>query len=281
MKQAKRMIWVILVLVLFMILKGIEGIYDNSKTSSESLFDDSEEVDVVHEPFSFEAINVGDFFKESEGTFILSEIGQNNLLIYNHQRANQRFAPQSTFKIPNALIGLQVGAVENEEHMKEWDGVLREIDAWNQDHSLKTGFENSVVWYYQEMARDIGEEKMNEWLSKISYGNQDSSEGIDQFWLSSSLEISPVEQSVFLEKLVQEDLPFDHEVMQTVKNMMKLIEEEDYTVYAKTGQGSGIGWFVGYVEREDMKFVFVTNLEGTSVEARDITIEILKRIWTG
>jgi beta-lactamase class D len=37
--------------------------------------------------------------------------------------------------------------------------------------------------------------------SKISYGNQDISGGIDQFWLSSSLKISPKEQADFMEAL--------------------------------------------------------------------------------
>lgn len=55
---------------------------------------------------------------------------------YNKKRAKQRFAPQSTFKIANALIELQTGAVKDEYDFKYWDGVKRESDNWNKDHTL-------------------------------------------------------------------------------------------------------------------------------------------------
>lgn len=56
------------------------------------------------------------------------------------------------------------------------------------------------------MARDIGEQQMQEWIDKCSYGNRDISGGIDRFWLSSTLTISPMEQVDF-EKLYKEELP--------------------------------------------------------------------------
>ncbi len=102
------------------------------------------------------------------------------------------------FKILNALIGLDTKVVEDEYAIKYWDGVKREIDAWNQDHTLGSGMRHSVVWYYQELAREIGESEMKEGLVKANYGNKDISGGIDEFWLSSSLQISPVEQAHFL-----------------------------------------------------------------------------------
>ena len=98
----------------------------------------------------------------------------------------------------NSLIGLQVKAVKDEYEIKYWDGTKRTLDNWNQDHTLGSGMRNSIVWYYQEMARDIGEGRMQEWLDRCSYGNRDISGGIDRFWLSSSLKISPFEQIDFL-----------------------------------------------------------------------------------
>ncbi|MBA4536751.1 class D beta-lactamase [Bacillus aquiflavi] len=222
-------------------------------------------------------IKVDEFFTEYDGTFILRNIKNGRSFIFNIDRANQRFAPQSTFKIPNALIGLQVGAVEDEYDIKYWDGVVREIEVWNQDHTLGSGLRHSVVWYYQAMACDIGEERMEEWIHRISYGNRDISGGIDQFWLSSSLKISPIEQAKFMEALYKEKLPFDKSVMKTVKRIMIQKEGDNYTLYGKTGQGSDLGWYVGFIEAGNQAYSFVTNIVGTSADAKHITMDILKK----
>ncbi|WP_440602055.1 BPU family class D beta-lactamase [Bacillus safensis] len=218
-----------------------------------------------------------EFLKDREGTFVIQEVKEKSPWVYNKKRANQRFAPQSTFKVANALIGLQTGAVRDEYDIKYWDGVKREIDNWNKDHTLGSGMRDSVVWYYQAMARDIGEERMSHWVKAIHYGNEDISGGIDQFWLSSSLRISPVEQVHFLKQLYEESLPFDLSVMRTVKRMMIQKEEKHATLYGKTGSGSGIGWYVGFIKHKNKTYIFATNIEGTGLEAKEITYRILKK----
>ncbi len=222
-------------------------------------------------------LKVDEFFSNQDGTFVLRDIKKDKTFVYNHERANKRFAPQSTFKVPNSLIGLQTGAVEDEYDIKYWDGVERELPVWNQDHTLGSAMRYSVVWYYQAMARDIGYSRMEDWVRKISYGNQDISGGIDQFWLSNTLQISPLEQADFLEALYKENLPFDKDVMRTVKRMMIQQEGDEYTLFGKTGQGSGIGWFVGFIESGKRSYSFATNIDGTSTDAKSITIEILKK----
>ena len=54
-------------------------------------------------------------------------------------------------------------------------------------------------------------------------------------------------------------------------------EGDDYTLYGKTGQGSGIGWFVGFIETGNRSYSFATNIEGTSTDAKSITTDILKK----
>ena len=220
---------------------------------------------------------VEEYFKDINGTFVLRDLRNEKTFVYNKSRANERFAPQSTFKVPNSLIGLQVGAVEDEYDIKYWDGIEREIPVWNQDHVLGSAMRNSVVWYYQAMAHDIGMDRMDEWVHKISYGNEDISGGIDQFWLSSSLKISPVEQVEFLESLYREELPFDQDVMKTVKRMTIQDEGDDYILYGKTGQGSGIGWYVGFIKNDKRAYSFAANIDGTSADAKGITLEILEK----
>jgi len=236
--------------------------------------------------FEVKDVNVDEFFKNTEGTFVLKDAESGELFIYHDKRAQERRAPQSTFKIMNSLIGLQVQAVKDENDSKQWDGVKRSLDVWNQDHTLGSAMRYSVVWYYQAMARDIGEQRMQEWLNQCSYGNGDISGGIDRFWLSSSLKISPVEQVEFLEKLYKEDLPFDKNVMETVKRIMIQQEGDDYTLYGKTGStglqnGCSEGWFVGFVIVKGHPYIFATNID-TQVEfagfkAKELTIDILKK----
>ncbi|WP_255298349.1 class D beta-lactamase [Brevibacillus dissolubilis] len=227
-------------------------------------------------------LDVAKYFPKQEGTFVIRDLRTDETYIYNQARAITRQAPESTFKIPNSLIGLQVGAVRDEYQVKQWDGVQRWLPIWNEDHSLASGMRYSVVWFYQAMARDIGEARMQEWLDKINYGNEDISGGIDRFWLNSSLKISPLEEVDFLEKLVEETLPFDKPVMKTVKRMMIQDEQDTYTLYGKTGtrETPPVGWYVGFVENERGTYVFATNVDGegtaSSAKAKEITLGILK-----
>src|SRR5690606_19614324 len=116
----------------------------------------------------------------------------------------------------NALIGLETGAVRDEYEVKRWDGVIRSFDTWNRDHSLGSAMRESAIWFYQDMARDIGFSRMQEKFSKLNYGNKDLSGGIDRFWLDSSLKISAIEQVDFMEQLVKEELPFEEKHLKTV-----------------------------------------------------------------
>ncbi|KZZ83491.1 class D beta-lactamase [Bacillus sp. SJS] len=218
-----------------------------------------------------------EFFASHPGAFVLHDVKKDRTFVFNESRAKERTAPESTFKVPNALIGLQTKAVEDEYDIKYWDGVEREIPVWNQDHTLGSGMRYSVVWYYQAMARDIGEQRMKEWVDKISYGNKDISGGIDQFWLNSTLKISPLEQTEFMESLYKEELPFDAAVMNTVKRMMVQEEGKHYTIYAKTGQGAGKGWYAGIIESGKSTYTFAAHIDGTSAEAKKITRSILQK----
>src|SRR5690606_38401939 len=107
--------------------------------------------------------------------------------VFDRERAQARYSPASTFKLLNALVALETGAVKEEHEVIRWDGVKRTFDDWNRDHSLASGMKYSVVWYYQEMARRIGGARMQAWLDRIDYGNRDIGGGIDRFWLDGEL----------------------------------------------------------------------------------------------
>ena len=209
------------------------------------------------------------------GSLLLFDLNRNRYSAFNIQRAKTRFLPASTFKIANSLIGLQTGAVRDENEVFKWDGKPKGLPDWDKDQDMKTAFANSTVWFYQRLARRIGPQRMQEYLRESRYGNAQIGGGIDQFWLKGDLRISSPEQIDFLVRLHQNKLPFSQKTMDIVKRIMVRESTDQYILRAKTGlvgfdphaKSSAprreIGWIVGYVERRDNAYFFATNLEVT------------------
>ncbi|MBK9801210.1 MAG: class D beta-lactamase [Bacteroidetes bacterium] len=154
-----------------------------------------------------------------EGSFVLYDRQADKYVFYNQNQYNQTFSPASTFKIFNSLIGLETGVINDKHFVIHWDSVARN-PVWDKDHDLQTAFTNSTVWYYQELARRVGEQRMKYWLDKSNYGNTDTSGGIDQFWLTGGLRISPKQQIDFLKQLHDNQLPFSKRSVDIVKDIM-------------------------------------------------------------
>ena len=135
------------------------------------------------------------FFNNVEGTFVLSNTETARTVCHNQERARTRFLPASTYKIPNTLIALETGVATGSNFPMAWDSTIAPRqpwwpEIWNQDHTLRTALTNSVVWYYQELARRIGAPRMQKYLDQFAYGNRNISGAIDQFWLSGGLRTS-------------------------------------------------------------------------------------------
>ncbi|MFC0187404.1 class D beta-lactamase [Fictibacillus aquaticus] len=226
------------------------------------------------------SLNIQELFNGKEGTMVLKSVRTHKMYVYNEKRSRERFTPESTFKVANALIGLQTSAVRDEYEVKRWDGTVREFENWNRDHSLASAMRESAIWFYQDMARDIGTANMQEYVTRMKYGNQDISGGSDSFWLNSSLKISAVEQADFIEKLVRERLPFNENHQKTVKRMMIQDEQDAYTLHGKTGtrlSDFGLGWYTGFVETKKDTWVFAVNIDGSGTSAKNIAVEALRQ----
>ena len=146
------------------------------------------------------------------------------IAVYNMAMDTSRFTPASTFKIVNSLIGLQSGIITGEDMVIKWDGVNRPNADWNKDMNMKEAFKVSAVPYYQEVARRIGKDTMQQWIDSIAYGNKNISGPIDSFWLNNNLKISPDEQLGLLKKLYFDQLPFRKSVQQIVRNVNNFFE---------------------------------------------------------
>lgn len=192
--------------------------------------------------------------KGVKGTFVLFEPMQDRYRVLDTARADRRYLPASTFAIPNALIGLEVGSIADENEVFRWDGKAKPVAAWERDHTLDTGMPASVVWMFQEAARRTGKVRMREWLDRLEYGNRDMSGGIDLFWLQGGLRISAMEQVRFLHRLAEGRLPMTQRAQRLVRRALMAEKTRGHTLYAKTGTvASGkeaVMWWVGWIERK-------------------------------
>ena len=188
------------------------------------------------------------------GTFVLFEPARDRYLAFNEARGRQRFLPASTFKIANALIGLETGAIADEHEVFRWDGRPRVRRGLERDHTLDTGMRESAAWMFQEVARRVGKAAMREWLERLGYGNRDIGGGIDLFWLQGSLRISAYEQIGLLHALSEGRLPATQRAQRLVRNALVVEKTRGYTLYGKTGTSGHardpVAWWVGWVERK-------------------------------
>ncbi|MDD5157186.1 penicillin-binding transpeptidase domain-containing protein [Sulfurimonas sp.] len=218
-------------------------------------------------------------FGKYDGSAVILDLNSSKRVVFG-ERENERYSPCSTFKILNSLIALEVKAVEDENESIKWDGVVREYEAWNRDHSMRSAIAESTVWFYQEMARRIGYKRMAEYVKGTKYGNMDTSRTLSDFWLGSgSLAISPNEQIDFLSRFVRNDLLFLQQNINTVKDIMTIEKKDGYTIAAKTGSCGGIGWFVGFIENGQSGKVFVFNIKGegaNGAEAKRIALDYFR-----
>ena len=65
------------------------------------------------------------FFSDQavDGTIVIADERSGEMLAYDVERAQKRFMPVSTFKVPHALFALDAGAVRDEFQVIRWDGV--------------------------------------------------------------------------------------------------------------------------------------------------------------
>jgi beta-lactamase class D len=214
--------------------------------------------------------------EETVGTFVGYKVDDYLVIASDKNRSGEAKLPASTFKIPNSVIALETGVVgDPDKDVFKWDGVVRSIEAWNHDHTMRSAIAASAVPVYQEIARRIGAERMQKYLDLFEYGNRDIGGGIDQFWLTGNLRIDPVQQIDFVDRLRRGALPVSKRSQDLVRDILPVTKVGDAIIRAKTGLlgaeigKPSLGWLVGWVEKGSAQTVFALNLD--IIEPRHIT----------
>ena len=204
----------------------------------------------------------------TSGTFVGYKVDDYLIVASDKQRSGEAYLPASTFKVANSLIALETGVVgDPDKDVFKWDGVTRDIAAWNRDHTLRSAIAASAVPVYQEIARRIGAARMQKYLREFDYGNADIGGGIDQFWLTGALRIDPMEQVDFIDRLRRGALPVSSRSQELVRDILPVTKAGDGVIRAKTGLlgaetgKATLGWLVGWAEKGDARTVFALNLD--------------------
>jgi beta-lactamase class D len=221
-----------------------------------------------------------------KGTALIYDEAGQRWLVHDRERAEHGYSPASTFKIFNAMADLDAGAVKDEYEVIRWDGKKRMVDGWNRDHSLASGMKFSVVWFYQEMARRVGAERMQGWLDQVGYGNRRIGGAIDMFWLDNSLRISAVQQIEFLRRLADGTLPFSERAQETVRRITIIEDAPHWILHAKTGwsttgavdEMADLGWIVGWLERDGRRWFFAINIDMPTADDAQKRLPIARKL---
>ncbi len=190
---------------------------------------------------------------------------------------DRTLSPASTFKLALSLMGYDAHNL-TDESKPVWPYVRGYSDwatSWEDEATPRLWMEKSIVWYSQRLTEALGAQKFQAYVQKFDYGNRDVSgnpgkhDGLTHAWLGSSLKISPVEQLVFLRKLVRRELGVSEQAYDmTAKIADYGVQPSGWHVFGKTGampaskagsrpDGNRMyGWFVGWAIKGDRRIIF-------------------------
>lgn len=208
---------------------------------------------------------------------LVTEFGSGRILKRDGD-CERRSSPASTFKVPLSVMGYDAGILTSGDEpawpykpeYKTWN------EAWKKTTTPRSWLKDSVLWYSHVLTNELGAKRFAGYVDQFAYGNRDASgdkgknNGLTRAWLSaSSLQISPVEQIAFLNKLLKRELPVSREAQDQAMAIMPAFPLTDgWTAYGKTGTGfqptrSGsfdrsrqFGWFVGWAQKGERKVLF-------------------------
>jgi beta-lactamase class D len=169
----------------------------------------------------------------------------------------ERLPVASAFQLPLAVMAFDSGVLADENDGFKWDGTVYPIEEWNRDQTAKTWMRDSVDWFSRHLTPLIGEPKAVRYLKTFEFGAADLP--------GETLKISPEEQARFAARLFAGKLPVSARALEAVKRVSYLeTSGRGSRLSGKTGSGvygfsqkRRLGWFVGYLERDQSGYAVV------------------------
>ncbi len=192
-------------------------------------------------------------------------------------QCDERVTPASTFNIAVSLMGYDSGILRDEHtpRLPFRPGYADWNRSWRAPTDPASWIKNSVLWYAQQVVAQLGAARFQRYITGFDYGNADLSgdagedNGLTLSWVSSSLQISPVEQVAFLRKVVNRTLPLSATAYDmTLRILPAETLANGWEVHGKTGTAMPVladgtddknhqyGWFVGWASKQQRTIVF-------------------------
>jgi beta-lactamase class D len=244
-----------------------------------------------HKNNEYSAIDLDTVFKENTGTFVLYDLRNNKFQVYNSDRAKMEFAVHSTSKIFWSIIGLEEKLINSENDLIRWDSIKYPYQdwwpvGWDKDQNIITALNKSVNWYYFELLTLMTPEVIEKYMNKLDYKKGFEIEKVQYFGLTYLIKMSAFEQIDFLKRFYSDDFKMSEKNKALIKLGLLYQKTDQYTIYAKTGLGpiendNTIGWFIGYVEKDNNVYFFALNVEDpdelkVGKLRKDLSMRILK-----
>lgn len=240
-----------------------------------------------------EKIDLQEYFKGLDGSFVLYDLKKNSTQFYNSDRSMMRYSPNSTFRILLTLMALDNKLPGNENMTFNISRNINSNHNWlteigsplESEYNLTTAINSPSIWYYQQLVQVLGKRRIQDVLNSINYGNKDISGDLRWFWHNNTLKISAHEQVEFLKRFHMNQLGFSGKITRLVKKMIVIEDYKTYRLSGKTGSsflknGNNLTWFIGYVEKGRNVYFFALNIEydywtSVSYDPKFITENIL------
>ncbi|PWW01857.1 beta-lactamase class D [Hoeflea marina] len=198
-------------------------------------------------------------------------------ILHEDGDCRSRVTPASTFKIALSLMGFDSGFLKGPH-----DPVLpyRKGDpawggkSWTRPNDPESWLRHSVVWYSQRITHALGADALTRYATAFGYGNADlrgdpgKDNGLERAWIASSLQISPLEQVLFLGRLVERRLTVAASAIDRTEAIVETRTVGAWTIWGKTGsayprladgsfdRARAWGWYVGWARRDGRTLVF-------------------------
>ncbi|PTE22364.1 hypothetical protein C5F48_07740 [Cereibacter changlensis JA139] len=161
-----------------------------------------------------------------------------------------RISSASTFKVAISLMGFDAGTFTAPD-APDWpfkEGYADWNPRWKRTTTPESWMRDSVVWYSQRATEQLGMKRFAAYVDAFDYGNEDVSgdegegNGLANAWLSSSLQISPIEHVGFLARMIEGKLHVSSAAVAHTKELMHNGEQAGgLHFYGKTGAGMPFG----------------------------------------
>ncbi|WP_395088931.1 penicillin-binding transpeptidase domain-containing protein [Armatimonas sp.] len=199
---------------------------------------------------------------------------------------DQRVVPCSTFKIVLAHLALEAKLVKSAEEIWKFSGKKSGRVEWGRDLCLRTALETSAEWYFQDVARKLGAERLRAGVKKLGYGSGWSGKTPASAWHDGTLTISPMEHVLVMQRLSAGTWPFFAPIQTSVKKCLAYPVDGDVQLWGKTGSsekgkdGRALGWYVGAFLREGEATSFAILCHAPNALGPRVRDELVKRLAT-